>query len=248
MRSPAPLRRRLRRQRGAHRGDERAPRAGSRRAAGSTVERSGSYSVSTDAWANEIGGAEAGGMIGIAFDLGRAAFVALDQQARCATPPSVIAVAKNSGLPGDLLFGLTHVGNDQLVGLRPCTPRRRRRAPATRSSASGTAAADRVDPLGRVLGKLAVEVLLELGRLGDASRLRQYCLPSRPAQPRADRGRCQVSAMCPRFSSFRRIRCGPSPGVAPSHVQLPVAHRTAGHVLHVRNLVFRDQPRRRSPR
>jgi hypothetical protein len=38
-------------------------------------------------------------MIGVAFDLRRAAFVTFNQQA-AATPPCVIAVAKYNGLPG----------------------------------------------------------------------------------------------------------------------------------------------------
>ena len=63
-------------------------------------------------------------MIGIAFDLGRPAFVAFDQQAR-GDAAERHRGRKEQRPAGDLLFGLADVGNDQLVGLdraRALTP------------------------------------------------------------------------------------------------------------------------------
>ena len=54
--------------------------------------------------AENIGGAAAGGMIGIALDLGRPAHVAFHQQTHGRTR-SVMLVAKNSGSPGTILRG-----------------------------------------------------------------------------------------------------------------------------------------------
>ena len=59
-------------------------------------------------------------MVGVALDLRRPALVALDERRRVAKPPSGIAVAKKSGLPGTMLLRLPHVGDDLLLGLLAC--------------------------------------------------------------------------------------------------------------------------------
>ena len=98
----------------------------------------------------QVRGAVARRMIGIAFNLRRTAFMALDQQAR-ATPPSVIAVAKNSGLPGISSSGWRTYGTINSVGLhraRGHAGQRHRRAHQLQE----VAAADRIEPLRRIAG------------------------------------------------------------------------------------------------
>ena len=82
----------------------------------------------------QIGGAAAGRMLGVAFDLRRPPLVALDQHAVPAYPPSGIARGEEQRLAGHVFFGLAHVRNDLLVRLLACR-RSRRPAPATRPSA-----------------------------------------------------------------------------------------------------------------
>ena len=108
-------------------------------------------------------------MIGIAFDLGRPAFVAFDEQAR-GDAAERHRRRKKQRPAGDFLFRLTDVGNDQFVGLDRAggadAGERQRRA----HQLEERPAADRIDPLGRVLWKLAMEVVLELGRVGELLR------------------------------------------------------------------------------
>ena len=104
-----------------------------------------------------------------------------------ATPPSVIAVAKNSGRAGNLLFGLPDVRDDQLGRLH----RARALTPASASDALISFRNERRPtgsmPLRRVLRKLAVQVLLELGRLGHRLEAAPVPAARRLREPRADR-------------------------------------------------------------
>ena len=107
-----------------------------------------------------------------------------------ATPPSVIAVAKNSGLPGISSSGWRTYGTISSLRLHRAggdAGQRHRRAHQLQEAA----AADRVEPLRRVARELAVQVVLELGRLGDffeaAPHLRRRPAASLRANGRRDR-------------------------------------------------------------
>ena len=122
-------------------------------------------------------------MIGIAFDLGRTAFVAFDEQARGD------AAERHRGreeqrLAGDFFFRLAHVRNDQFLRLhraRGDAGERHRRAHQFQEAA----AADRIEPLGRVARELAVQVVLELGRAGDFVEAAPHLRRARLLQLRA---------------------------------------------------------------
>ena len=113
----------------------------------------------------QVGCALARGMIGIAFDLRRPAFVAFDQQARAD------AAVRHRGrekqrLAGNFFFGLADVRDDQFLRLhraRGDAGQRHRRAHQLQE----VAAADRIEPLRGVARELAMQVVLELRRLGD---------------------------------------------------------------------------------
>ena len=125
-------------------------------------------------------------MIGVALDLGRPALVALDQQ------PGGDAAERHRGgeeqrLARDDVLGLPHVGDDQLVGLAGAAGdagQRQRRAHQLQEAA----AADRVVPLRGVGRELAVEELLELGRLGDGLEAAPVLRAVGGLQPGADGG------------------------------------------------------------
>ncbi len=110
----------------------------------------------------EVGAALARRMIGVALDLRRPAFVALDEQ------PRGHAAERRRGreeqrLAGHDLFGLPHVRHDELVGLHGAggdAGQCERRAHQLQEAA----AAHRIVPFRRVGRELAVEEFLELGR------------------------------------------------------------------------------------
>ena len=107
-------------------------------------------------------------MIGVAFDLRRPAFVALDEEADAGAGKRHRRRVEER-LAGHQLFGLPHVGNDLLVRLPRAgadAGQRQRRAHQLQEAA----AADRIEPLRGVLRELAMQEFLELGRLGDALR------------------------------------------------------------------------------
>jgi hypothetical protein len=155
---------RLCRQRAAHRRDEPAPRPH----AAELRDRVRAIRIvegEDRRLGEQVGAAAAGRVVDVALDFGRAAFVALDQQ-----PGGDAAERHRRGeeqrLAGDNVLGHPHVGDDQLVGLAGAAGdagQRQRRAHQFEESAP----ADRVVPFRRVRGELAVEELLELGRLGD---------------------------------------------------------------------------------
>ena len=139
-------------------------------------------------------------MIGIAFDLGRTAFVALDDE------PGGDAAERHrrreeERTAGDFLFRLADVRNDQFIRLRGArrvdAGERQRRAHQLQERA----AADRVDPLGGVFRKFAVEVLLKLGRLGELFEAAPVLLAAGSAYPRAN----LAQILCPHvlYSSGR---------------------------------------------
>ena len=126
-------------------------------------------------------------MIGIALHLRRPSFVTLDQQAlRLAAERH--RRGKKERPTRNFLLRLTYVGNNQLFGLRRArasdTGERERRAHQFQEAA----ATDRVDPLGGVFWKLAMQVLLKLGGLGDFLEALPVLLSRHAAKPRADRG------------------------------------------------------------
>ena len=193
-------------------------------------ERSGSYSVRIEACANRSVAPRLAGMIGVAFDLGRPALVALDEQ------PGRDAAERHRGgeeqrLAGDDLFGLPDVGNDQLVRLARAgrgAGQRHRRAHQLQEAA----AADRVEPLGRLARELAVQELLELGRLGQLVEAPPVPACRRLLQPGADclqidrrpryrasesSARCFIGGTSSSTSALRcRRSCIPSPARGPS--------------------------------
>jgi hypothetical protein len=159
-----PLHRLLRRDDAAHRGDEgvESPdvaKVRDRRRAIRVVE------VEDRGLREDVGGAAARGMIRVAFDLRRAALVALHEEADARSRKRHRRRVEER-LAGDELLGLAHVRHDLLARLpraRADAGKRERRAHQLEEAAP----ADRVQPLRRVLRKFAVQELLELGRLGD---------------------------------------------------------------------------------
>ena len=215
MRSPAPLLAACAGQRAADRGDEAAPRTDAAQF-GDGLRAVGVVEGEDRRLREDVGAAAGGRMIGIAFDLGRAALVALDQQA------GGDAAERHGGgeeqrLAGHDVLRLPHVRHDQLVGLARAAGdpgQRQRRAHQLQEAAT----ADRVVPLRGVRRELAVEEVLELGRFGDALR---GCASTagrrRPAAWRGWQSRSSVSAL---------IVLIPLPALA-------VAHRAVGQALDV---------------
>jgi hypothetical protein len=149
----------LRRERALHRGDEGAPRANLAEL-GDGVRAIGVVEREHRGLRVEVGGALAGGVVGVAFDLGRAPVVALHEQAR-----RHAAERHRRGVEERLarhdLFGLPHVRHDELVGLHGAAGHageRQRRAHQLEEAAP----AHRVVPLGRIRRELAVQEFLEL--------------------------------------------------------------------------------------
>ncbi len=155
---------RLRRQRAAHRRDEPAPRPHAAEF-GDRVRAIRIVEGEDRRLGEQVGAAAGGRVVDVALDLGRAAFVALDQE------PGGDAAERHRGgeeqrLAGNDVLGHPYVGHDQLVGLARAARdagQRERCAHQLEESAP----ADRVVPFRRVRGELAVEEFLELGRLGD---------------------------------------------------------------------------------
>ena len=117
-----------------------------------------------------VGGAEARGMIGVAFDLRRPAHVAFDQHGP-GNPRDRNGAREEEGPSGDEIFGLTDVRDDLLGGLprAGADPRERERRAHQLEEVS---AAFRIVPLGRLRRKLAVQVIAEVlavGQLAQAS-------------------------------------------------------------------------------
>ena len=69
----------------------------------------------TDAWPKQVGGAEAGRVLGVALDLGRPALVALDQQAGRRAAPAAWRWRRTAACPAPS-FRLPNVGHDLLAG------------------------------------------------------------------------------------------------------------------------------------
>ena len=149
---------RLGRQRAAQGRNEAAPRTNLPKL-GDRVRAIGVVHREHRGLREQVGAAAAGGMVGIAFDLGRAAFVALDQQARGHASERHRRGVEHR-LAGHQIFGLTHVRHDQLVGLHRASRDAGQRQRGAHQLQE-VAAADRVVELGRVGGELAVQELLE---------------------------------------------------------------------------------------
>ena len=124
-------------------------------------------------------------MIGIALDLGRPSFVVLDQQADAGAGKRHRR-GEEQRLARDELLGLPDVRHDQLVRLARAgahAGQRQRGAHQLQEAA----AADRIEPLRRVLRELAVEEFLELGRLGERFEAAPVLAAARAVEPRAER-------------------------------------------------------------
>ena len=108
-----------------------------------------------------VGAAETGGMLVVAFNLGGTVQVALDQNRA-----GVSAQSERRGVeqrpPGNHFFGLLHVGNnrfERLLGAGGHAGHGQRCAHQLEEAA----ARNRIQPLRRALGKFAVQHLLEIG-------------------------------------------------------------------------------------
>ena len=238
------LGRRLRRQAGADRGDERAPRSNLAelhnrlRAIGVVQRQQRRLRV-------EIGRAKASRMIGVAFGLRGASFVAFDQQAR-GDAAERHGRREEQRTAGDFFFGLANVRDDQLIGLnragRAHAGQRQRRTHQLEERTT----ADRIDPLGGVLGELAMEVLLELRRIGERLEAAPVLLAPGAAHARANLGqiRCpRLLHVSPKTFAFRFRPCH---GQSEPAAQLPVADRAARQLASRRQSCSRAPTARRS--
>ena len=113
----------------------------------------------------QIGGAEAGRMTGIALDLRRTALVALDENAG-GQPRQRHGRGEVQRLARHHRFRLPNVGHDLLARSRLCRaavqPRQGQRRAHQQEEAPPR---DRIGPLRRLIGEFAVDHLLELGRV-----------------------------------------------------------------------------------
>ena len=110
------------------------------------------------------GRALAGRMLRVAFDLRRAAHVALHQnRKRHATQQHRRGVIKR--LARNEILGLLHV-RQNLVGRGASTPRQSRQTEAGRHQHHEPPSAYRVDKLRQLTGKFALQIILKIGRLG----------------------------------------------------------------------------------
>ena len=138
--------------------------------------------------------ADARGVIGVAFELGRTPHVAFGQQAR-ADAAERHRRGKEQRLARDDVFRLTNVGDDELVGLSRAgggAGQRDRGAHQLQESAPP----DGIEPLGGLRRKLAVQELAEFVGLGQLVEAPPVLLPGGTREPRPYGGEidCLVSA------------------------------------------------------
>ena len=128
-------------------------------------------------------------MIGISLDLGGPAQVALYQNA-VGTRPSRHRSCKKQRLARQKLLGLPNIRDDGFLSAASCMPSSPP-APATPPSVSGTSGDSPDRPIRAALGELVLHILLEIVRLGELSRLRQYAGP-RAVKSSSDRVQVQL--------------------------------------------------------
>ena len=110
-----------------------------------------------------------------------------------------MAVAKNSGRPGNQLFRLPHVGHDVLGGLARAggqAGQRQRRAHQLQKIAAALDAVFILAPADGLARELALQQLLELGRCRQIVQAAPVIAPAsafQPGQRRSNRGQVQYS-------------------------------------------------------
>jgi hypothetical protein len=133
-------------------------------------------------------------MFRIAFDLGRAAFVALHQYTRTDARKRH-GGGKEQRLAGDQFFRLLGVGRDlfgRLAGAGRQSSQRQRRAHQLQEIAAPFGRILVLAPADRLPRKFALDQVLEFGRPRQFLQVAPEFAPASPIQPRPRRGNVQL--------------------------------------------------------